>query len=133
MSKRLELEKDYILDQYSVQCTNNSNITWICKKWNSGISEVYGQYTIIPTETAGWSAWGSLYEFGPFGPFNFPDGIFIDTPIFFSSGFGIQSIVSIENSTPCTSTSTPTFYLLRPNTGYANAVWCNFMAIGKWK
>lgn len=119
----------------NIQCNAQIIVVLLgyAKKWNSGISEVYGQYTIIPTETAGWSACGSLYEFGPFGPFNFPDGIFIDTPIFFSSGFGIQSIVSIENSTPCTSTSTPTFYLLRPNTGYANAVWCNFMAIGKWK
>lgn len=106
---------------------------WWWQKWASGKAVAWKQYNITITK---WSAWGSLYEASPqIGSYSIPSGIFNQTPNFACRaqcpGIGISGV---ETHGAGSSTSTPQFWLLRPNDPGATGVAMVLIeAIGRWK
>ena len=123
-------ELDYIVDQ------GTSGI-WTYRKWNSGVSECWGQVNVNVTS---WSQFGNAYEGLPgAGVQSYPTSLFNAAPTLnysITRNDGAPAIISIEASTGASSSQTPNLYPIRPSSSSTtgnNLYVMQYYAIGRWK
>lgn len=83
---------DYIVEQ------DTSGI-WTYRKWASGIAECWGLYDVADLDIS--TAWGSIFESATGISTKFPEGLFVDVPVFNmnvqNSSAGILSLETVSN------------------------------------
>ena len=114
-------------DDFVVE-TGSSGI-WTYRKWNSGIVECWGKYSV--SDLACTTALGNMYRTAVFQPSSFP--FTISSPYVFadyeSAGYGAFLWATTNAST----TAPPSYYLVRPTSSNAITGTVKFYVKGKWK
>jgi hypothetical protein len=108
---------------------------WTYRKWNSGISECWGEGELT---IGGWNVWGSLFESDTTYQASYPSGLFVSVPMAYAA---VSRILESSNIGTCglevfsgaSSTQTPTYYALRPGQGAKGTIYLSLMARGRWK
>lgn len=126
---------DYVNSQSSVtgadyitaQGTSNG---WVYRKWNSGISECWGNFShsSVSISSKSGNAWysGEIYE-------TFPSGLFNASPVYCDVSANPNAGVSFEVASGLSSTRTQAIYLMRLEGSATVSVWLQIHAIGTWK
>lgn len=119
----LEIE-DYIVEE------GTSGI-WTYRKWNSGISECWGQQSETVDIT---TAFGNMYRTdGVSIMSNYPSGLFNAPPVLTYSVESNVSVIATPNTTLGTATSTQSIQIIRPTSRASTAVTIYWIAKGTWK
>ncbi len=122
-----KLGVDYIVSQ-------GTSGEWWYRKWNSGRAECG-----VDNKNFGnvdhSSKWGSMYRsnqmtFGSY-PFSFSSRPFVSISFNSNSSGNHTSYVAYSSSN--STTVTPSFYLVDPNSGTANSSYFGIYVCGKWK
>lgn len=123
---------DWIVEQ------GNSDI-WTYRKWNSGIAECWGRYTVSNVEvTAAWTASEKNAYSASLGSLTYPFE-FVETPMSQITDATINGRGwLIRNSYNESATSTGTIYVITPTNQYTGSnaiavIVINVYAIGRWK
>lgn len=114
---------DYIIEE------GTSGI-WTYRKWNSGISECWGNKTGTVNVNNQWGS--SYFYYGTITSENFPTNLFINVPTISFQNIVGSTLIS-GNGSDASSTSTGQIQVMR-TTSVSNANYniC-IRAIGKWK
>ena len=108
---------------------------WTYRKWNSGISECWGEGELT---VGGWNVWGSLFESDTTYQASYPSGLFVSVPMAYAA---VSRTLESSNIGTCglevfsgaSRTQTPTYYALRPGQGVKGTIYLSLMARGRWK
>lgn len=100
------------------------------RKWADGTAECW---LALTQNVTSWGAWGNLYEGKPGVSGAYPSNLFIEAPRVYALGSGSNGICGIETYLEGTTTTTPNFYVLRPNAGSNSSFKIFVYAVGKWK
>ena len=115
---------DYIVEQGTDAKTG---ITWTYRKWNSGISECWGRYSLV---VSGTTSWGSMY-YTPAQTVTFPTSLFTGVPTV-SLATANNSVVGWGGSNSISSSSVDVL-LYRPTSASAGTATIDIVAKGTWK
>lgn len=123
---------DYVIEQASgstIGTNTSGSCQWIWRKWNSGISEIWGYHW----ETANCNqAWGELFENYSVMSETFPDGIFNQMPVYCNISFHGIWTVSIMNGGYLDKNKTNDYKFIRATEGEIQG-YVMIHAIGTWK
>ena len=101
---------------------------WTYRKWNSGIAECWGTYTLSYTSMA---SWGSMYYSQPYATISFPTGLFVDIPT--ANFTRVRGAEGWVGNTTMTKDEITNAYITRPTTAGANTSYIDISAKGRWK
>ena len=114
---------DYIVEQGT---DTKTNITWTYRKWNSGISECWGRFSLTVTST---TSWGSIY-YTPAQTATFPTSLFTGVPTV-SLSTANSTVVGWGGANSISSSSVNVL-LYRPTSASAGTATIDIVAKGKW-
>lgn len=115
------------LDDFVVE--EGTSGIWTYRKWNSGIAECWGKYSI--TDLACTTALGNMYRTAVFQPSAFPftlSSVYLFAD-YESAGYGAFLWATTNAST----TQPPSYYLVRPTSATISSGTVKLYAKGKWK
>lgn len=115
------------LDDFVVE--EGTSGIWTYRKWNSGIAEVWGKYSI--SNLACTTALGNMYRTAVFQPNSFPftlSGVYVFAD-YESAGYG----AFLWATTNSTTSSPPSYYLVRPTSTTISSGTVKLYAKGNWK
>lgn len=101
---------------------------WTYRKWNSGVAECWGTYTLSYTSM---STWGSMYYSQPYATISFPTGLFVDIPT--ANFTRVRGIEGWVGNTTITKDQITNVYITRPSTAGANTTYIDVSVKGRWK
>ena len=116
--------KDFVVEQ------GTSGI-WTYRKWNSGVAECWGLYN--REDLAITTAWGYIYESGEALSARFPEGLFVDVPVFnMNIQYSSAGVLSLETVSNVNKEMTCYIYPTRA-TPATVSITIAMRAIGRWK
>ena len=129
-SNRTSDMTDFIVEHGTASTAVAANVpaTWIYRKWNSGISECFGQVNVASRT---YNASGGSYGFN----FNYPPNLFISNPICLEVSGGITGVVNTDIGFTANNNATQgqTYLINRNGSAVTAAGWVFIHAVGKWK
>lgn len=118
---------DAALADYVVETGTSGN--WTYQKWNSGIAECWSNNLI--DQVAFNTAIGALYWDGQKRTLNYPNGLFVGSPVVNLSAFGLGSSIIIGGSYE--SNQNTIYYWLNCYQQTTKNVAVEVIAKGRWK
>ena len=117
---------DYITEQ-------GTSGDWIYRKYNSGVAECWGNFTVNVT---GWNSWGNLYEGARsvnLAP-AYPTGLFNATPVLNVTVWHPSiGLAGCEVFGTHSKDNVPSIIPLRPSTGGTGQIGVCIHSVGTWK
>ena len=125
----LGLIRDYVVEQ-------GTDDIWTYRKWASGVAECWGRFISNVT----WNKWGNVYQGTPSPQYaTYPTGLFSTNPILSIvcySTDGNSGTMGVEFYQAASTSRTPNFYAIRPDTGSTPAGFqaaFDITAKGSWR
>ena len=117
---------DYITEQ-------GTSGNWIYRKYNSGVAECWGNFTVNVT---GWNSWGNLYEGARSVNLEpaYPTGLFNATPVLNVTVWHPSiGLAGCEVYGTHSKDNVPSIIPLRPSTGGTGQIGVCIHSVGTWK
>ena len=125
ISDNTEESSSLLMTDYIVSQGVEGNWTW--RKWNSGVAECWGSFTI---ESATYAANNGYKQFN----YTFPTNLFNAQPTVFAQGAIVGKGQSGVGFCTANNATTGQLYILNHDTSSAtNTAWANIRVYGRWK